>query len=473
MADVSEQGVHTYGAEESYVPPTDPEVCSRLEWFKDQKLALMMHFGLYGQLGIVASWALCGGAQSWARQENDGMTPAGPAFRKQYFDLKRTFNPIRMQPDAWADVAARNGFRYLLFTTKHHDGFCLFDTKRTDFKTTDVECPFHTHPYADVTRSVFDAFRARGIGIGAYFSKPDWHCPWYWAENMERPVGSTENPTYDPKRHPQLWEEFVRFTQEQVMELMTEYGKVDILWLDGGQVNPHISQRNPGAPDQDIRMDELAARARKEQPGLIIADRTVGGANENYLTPEGVVPDRMISVPWESCVPLGRDFNYIFDDDYKSPRELVQLLVDVICRGGNLALNVSPQPDGRLPDRAVRSLDGLGDWLRGNGEAVYGTRPCAPYFAERISYTQSKDKSALYVFYAMPEGERLGKTVTLPLPAPPRRIELLDCGERPFVRVKVDSPAYHAKGLYEGAEVYLPVWMERTSPLTLAFKVER
>ena len=472
MADVIEQGVHTYSAEEGYVPPTQPEVCRHLEWFKDQKLALMMHFGLYAQLGIVASWALCGEAQNWARQENDGMAPTGTAFQKQYFGLKRTFNPIRMQPDEWADLAARNGFRYLIFTTKHHDGFCLFDTKQTDFKTTDAECPFHTHPCADVTRSVFDAFRARGMGIGAYFSKPDWHCPWYWAEGMEKPVGATKNPTYTPEQHPELWEKFVRFTHNQMMELLTGYGKIDILWLDGGQVNPHISQREPNTPDQDIRMDELVAQARKSQPGLIVVDRTVGGANENYITPEGVVPDHRIAVPWESCVPLGRDFNYIFDDDYKSPRELVQLLVDVICRGGNLALNVSPQPDGRLPDRAVRSLDGLGAWLRSNGEAVYGTRPCAPYFAGRISYTQSKDQKSRYAFYAVREGEKLGKTVVLPLAETPKHVELLDGGERPFKRVKVDSPEFHAKGLHEGVEVSLPTWLEEACPLTLAFKVE-
>ena len=166
----------------------------------------------------------------------------------------------------------------------------MFDSKYTDYKVTSPDCPFHTHKYANIVKHVFDAFREEGLGIGAYFSKPDWHCPWYWAEGMEKPVGIDRNPTYDPAEHPELWNQFVEFTQNQMMELVEDYGPIDILWLDGGQVNPKNMH-------QDIRLHEVAEKARKIKPDLLFADRTVGGEFENYITPEQSLPPYPIHVP--------------------------------------------------------------------------------------------------------------------------------------------------------------------------------
>ena len=402
MDNMIKKGVHGCSREETYVAPTDPLIRERLEWFRDQKLALMMHFGPYTQIGS-CSWPLCDGEASWSRAfvdwEKDPET-----FRQQYFDLSKSFNPLRIQPDQWADFAAENGFKYLIFTTKHHDGFCLFDSQYTDYKTTDEACPFHTHKYADIVKSVFDAFRKKGIAIGAYFSKSDWHCPWYWAEGMEQPVASTPCPTYNPAEHPELWEQFKEFTHHQIMELMENYGRIDILWLDGGQVKP--------SRGQDIQMNELVAKAREVQPWLITVDRTVGGENENYFTPEQSVPEDVMRVPWESCVTVGKSWPFRYSDTYKSARSLVHLLCGVVSRGGNLALNIGPQPDGRLPEQAMRELAGLGTWLKQNGDAIYGTRAMDVPQIGRVMYTQKGD--SVYAILPLRENETLPCQVLIP-----------------------------------------------------------
>ncbi|MBQ2546591.1 MAG: alpha-L-fucosidase, partial [Clostridia bacterium] len=339
-------------------------------------------------------------------------------IKEQYRNLNKCFNPARLRPEVWADVAARNGFRYFIFTTKHHDGFCLFDSKYTDYKTTSPDCPFHTHKYADVTKAVFDAFRARGIAIAAYFSKPDWHCPWYWTPGMDKPIAADRNPTYKPAEHPELWESFVEFTHNQMMELVRDYGPIDILWLDGGQVRP--------SNGQDIRLSEFVKKAREINPTLLTADRTVGGENENYITPEQSVPAGPIRVPWESCVTVGYAFSYRFKERYKTSRQLVHLLIDVVCRGGNLALNIAPQPDGTLPADAVKSVDGMGDWLRENGEAIYGTRLADPNEDGITAFT--KKGGVHYALVRLPEGERLGETLTIPWPHEANRLTLLSLG---------------------------------------------
>jgi alpha-L-fucosidase len=229
---------------------------------------------------------------------------------------------------------------------------------------------------------------------------------------------SSRGPSYDPVFHPELWEGFRAFTKNQILELCRNYGKLDILWFDAGWVK---------SPGQDIRLGEIVEEARKIQPWLLSADRTVGGPYENYITPEQCVPEAPLGVPWESCVTIGTQFSFKFEDEYKSPRELVHLLVDILALGGNLALNIGPQPDGRLPSGAIKSARGLGDWLKIYGEAVYGTRPCAPYKADQIRFTRKGKRVYAIRLYAADA------------PAPPREeipwaepvgaIRMLDTGE--------------------------------------------
>ena len=418
MADNIKQGLHGCSREDQYVRPEDPLIRERLEWFQDQKLALMMHYGPYSQLGIDASWALSDGDFSWSRRSVDWEDDP-ETFRKQYIDMYKSFNPVRFQPDKWAEFAAENGFRYLIFTTKHHDGFCMFDSKYTDYKITNPDCPFHAHKYANIVREVFDAFRKKDIAIAAYFSKPDWNCPWYWAEGMEHPVAYSRNPTYNPAEHPELWEKFTEFTHNQIMELMEDYGRIDILWLDGGQVNP--------ANGQDVLMSELVAKARTVQPWLITADRTVGGENENYITPEQSIPGQAIRIPWESCVTVGSQWGYRFGDTYKSARTLIHMLIQVVSHGGNLALNVGPQPNGELPEEALCELRGLGTWLRVNGEAIYGTRPADIAKVGEICYTTKENST--YALIPLEEHETLSGSILIPWDKSADTVTCLTTGE--------------------------------------------
>ena len=450
MADLIKQGMHGCSREEEYVRPDDPVIRERLEWFQDQKLALMMHFGIYSQLGLCESWPLSDGDASWSRGGID-WEPDAETFKSQYVNLNRSFNPVRVQPEKWAAFAKENGFKYLIFTTKHHDGFCLFDTKYTNYKSTAPDCPFSTHKHANIVKSVFDAFRAEGLGIAAYFSKPDWNCPWYWAKGMEQPVAASRNPTYDPKKHPDVWEKFVQFTHGQMMELIRDYGRIDILWLDGGQVAP---QNN-----QDIRLSEFVEKARKLQPWLLTADRTVGGPNENYITPEQSVPAGPIRVPWESCVTAGTAFSYRFDEQYKTPRQLAHLLIDVVCRGGNLALNIAPQPDGRLPAPAMRAVEKLGDWLRDNGEAIYGTRMAEPNEDGPVAFTKKGDTR--YALIRLKENEALGDSVFIPWPE--------KAGKMTVVGLKAPLRFERAEN---GYRVEVPLLLRGTNPLAPVIRME-
>jgi lysophospholipase L1-like esterase len=205
------------------LPETEARLKNRLEWFQDLKFGFMMHWGAYSQMGCIESWPLVWADRKWGNpsiQTREEMTD----FRKRYFALAGTFRPVAFDPRAWAAAAQDAGMKYVVFTTKHHDGFSMFDTKQTGYKAP-----------GNITHQVFDAFRSRGFGIGAYFSKPDWHHPDYWSPET---FPEDRNPNYDTLAQPEKWNRFRDFVHGQIRELVTGYGPIDILWLDGGQVRP-------------------------------------------------------------------------------------------------------------------------------------------------------------------------------------------------------------------------------------------
>lgn len=405
--------------DERYVPETDPLVIEKLDQWQDIKFGLLMHWGTYSQWGIVESWSICPEEYEWCNRTK-GSSPGNYfAYKKEYEELQRTFNPVKFNPDKWARAAKEAGMKYVVFTTKHHDGFSMFDSKHTDYKVTHPDTPFSGNPKANITKEVFDAFRKEGLWAGAYFSKPDWNNPNYWDPYYPP---KDRNVNYEPEAHPEKWNKFVDFTHNQILELLTDYGKVDILWLDGGWVtktpkstitswydaqlkdneNGYLKHR---IINQDIRMDELVVKAREKQPGLIVVDRAVHGKNQNYLTPENRVPEKPLPYPWESCIIAGGGWSYSFDAEYMTGREAVHTLVDIVAKGGNLLLNIAPSPEGEWDEGAYKLLDEIGTWMKVNDEAIYGTQAMAPYKFNNICVTSKKDGS-VYLIYLVGKDEK-------------------------------------------------------------------
>ncbi len=364
---------------------TDPQVLANVEKFRDLKFGLFIHWGPCSQWGARIAWPLSP-TQTWARPDE---LPAWQernknfeVFARDYFDLNTTFNPGRFDPDQWALAARQAGMKYVVFVTKCHDGFAMFDTQQSDYCVTDPSCPFHSNARANITKEVADAFRRQGLSIGLYFSMPDWHhSDW---EDPSLPPLRLFQPNYDVTKHPDKWQRFLDFLHHQVEELMTGYGPIDILWLDGGA-------------GSGWKMDDLAAMARRHQPGVLIVHRGAGGRYENYRTPEQQIPGQALPYAWETCLTMGDYWAYVPNDYYKPARELIQLIVEIACKGGNLLLDIGPDADGCLPQESVARLSEIGQWMQFNGEAIYGTRPVAPYREGRVCLTRKGD--AVYLIH--------------------------------------------------------------------------
>ena len=337
-------------AQHDSIPESDPTILQRIDEWQDLKFGFMMHWGIYAQWGIVESWNICN--EPWINRNGANYED----YKRAYQALNRTFNPKHFIPEQWATAAKQAGMRYVIFTTKHHDGFCMFDTRYTDYSSTGSECPAKT----DFTRGVVDAFRDAGFWTGLYFSKPDWHNDDYWAHEWATP---DRNINYSIADHPDRWQRFCDFTYNQIQELTRNY-RPDILWLDGGWIRPAWSVNDETRPwlgcsgqVQDIDMPHIARMARGYNPQLIIVDRSVGGRYENYRTPEKQVPDTPLPYPWETCMTLGDSWSYVHNDNYKSAKTLIHMLCDIVAKGGNLLLNVGPDADGNLPAEALQRME--------------------------------------------------------------------------------------------------------------------
>ena len=306
--------------------------------------------------------------------------------------------------------------------------WCLQQNIMTDFQCSIQNLPiikllrktrlFSSHPKANIAKEVFKSFRNEGLWAGAYFSKPDWNHKSYWDPYYPP---KDRNVNYSPVENPEKWNEFVEFTHNQIMELMTDYGKMDILWLDGGWVaktpkaditewykhtldNAEEGYLKHRIVNQDIKMDELVVKARQKQPGLIVVDRAVHGKNQNYLTPENRVPEKTLPYPWESCIISGGGWSYTPNAKYMSGRQGIHTLIDVVAKGGNLLLNIAPSPKGEWQDGAYKLLKAYEDWMKINNIAIYNTKPIAPYKESNICFTQNK-KGDVFALYLADENE--------------------------------------------------------------------
>ena len=424
---------------DGYVWPTDEAVLQKLRAWQDLKFGVLIHWGLYAQVGIVESWSIA--CENWITRDT---TQTYEQYKQWYWGLCDTFRPTRFDPSQWAEACRRAGMRYVLFTTKHHDGFCLWDSHETDF--TIARHAFRDDARRDVARHVFTAFRDRGFMTGAYFSKPDWHSQFYWWDVYPN---RGRNTTYDTRQY--RWQQFTAFTHRQIRELMSGYGPLDILWLDGGWVYPENHQ--------DIDMPGLARMARSLQPGLLIVDRTIRGPYENYQTPERTIPERQLTHPWESCIPLSDDWGYVTRPRWKSAARVVATLIEIVAKGGNMVLGVGPTPEGLLQPEVTARLDSIGQWLTANGRAIYQTRPTPHYQEGDIFFTRSADGHVVYALYRHTEGQPMPTSLTWTqnLPARGASLRLVSTGQRLKYHTDADGRL----------SVYLP---KRLAPQSLAIE---
>lgn len=297
----------------------------KLGWFRDAKFGLMIHWGPASLLGT---------EMSWSRSDHRGEAGSGPVATSTYDRLYERFNPVEFNADEWARVAKSAGAKYLVFVTKHHDGFCMFDSRLTDY--TVLHSPLHR----DVTAEVADACRRAGLRLGFYYSQPDWH-----------------HPDYHAGRHAR----YIQYLDGQISELCTNYGRVDVLWFDG------LYWRT-----WDWDSPGLFRLVHELQPGALINDRA--GFDGDFATLEQGAWEYETRRAWESCITLGEQWSWKPGDKLKSSRECVEKLVRCVGGGGNLLLNIGPRPDGHIDPPQVECLEAIGAWLRSYGESIYGTR---------------------------------------------------------------------------------------------------
>lgn len=415
QAQEAQSFVHQQSNTEDYVWPTDPQVLTKLKHWQDQKFGVLMHWGLYSVPGVVESWSIC--SEDWIVRERK---PTYEEDKAWYWSQKDSLNPVNFDPSKWADVMKKAGMKYMIFTTKHHDGFCMFDTKYTDFSI--AHGPFGKDPRHNIAKEVFDAYRNKGFMIGCYFSKPDWHSKWFW-----NPYYATPNRriNYKKKKHPDWWQNYRKFTQNQLNELTTDYGNIDILWLDGGWIT-----------GDEIGLDTILVDARKRNPGMISVDRTIRGKNENYQTPEQGIPAKQLDIPWESCITLSHAWGWTPNAKFKSPNKVIGILSEIVAKGGCLALGVGPKADGTLQPEVVNTLLRIGSWLNKNGQAIYSTVNAAHYNDGKVWFTADKNGKTLYAIYALEDGEKTPKTITWTENKPKGKLVLLQNGKSVKYTVK-------------------------------------
>jgi len=272
--------------------------------------------------------------------------------RRQYEKLMARFNPTRFDADAWVDLAARAGARYITATAKHHDGFCLFDSRHTDFKIT--KTPFGR----DLIGELIHACQRRGMHIILYYSQPDWHHP-----NYVHKLGAFKDLQRPPPTDRPDWPKFQQYLENQVLELVTRYGRIDGIWFDGS----HKSER-------DWRGRHLYQLIKRRQPWAVVNDRARYG---DFFTPERSLPDDLTGFLFEACESVATEsWGYQKDTPLFSVPHLIESLVRIAAAGGNYLLNVGPKPDGTIPEDQALRMEAIGAWLKRNGEAVYSTREC-------------------------------------------------------------------------------------------------
>lgn len=329
----------------------------RTKWYCDARFGMFIHWGLYS---IPARGEWVRSTERMPKEEYD-----------QFFDEFTTEN---YDPKEWARLAKKAGMKYAVLTAKHHDGFCLYDTALTDFKSTKAPCK------RDLVREFLDAFRAEGIRVGLYFSIIDWRHPDF-PHYGDKFHPMRDNEEFKGKEHD--FDRYLTYMHGQVKELLTNYGHLDLMWFDFsyGPMNC-----------EKWKASELIEMVRSIQPHIVIDNRLEGSAENagsirtlnptaysgDFASPEQMVPPEGIRdeggnpIPWEACITLNNNWGYAAHDyHYKSAKMVIHMLVECVSKNGNLILNVGPNAKGEIPKESVEILEEVGTWMHQNGRSIY------------------------------------------------------------------------------------------------------
>ena len=365
---------------------TEKERMQRLEWWQEARFGMFIHWGLYAQPA----------RGEWVKT-NERMTDEE---YKKYFEL---FDPDLYDPVEWARAARKAGMKYVVITSKHHDGFCLWDSDQTDYNATNT-------PYGmDLLEPFVKAFRDEGLRVGFYYSGPDWHHPEYPIDIPRCPHPMRDNEELLKTNKDRDINKYLDYMYRQVEELLTGYGQIDLFWSDYGSTL--FSEEN------QQKADRLVGLIRETQPQIIINDRLYGqyklshqGWGWDYRSPEQSIPAGWVSmegkkVPWETCQTIDGSWGYARDKKvssrygWKSSEQLIRLLVEIVSKGGNLLLNIGPTGRGTIEQGMLDRMSDIGHWMETHSRSIYGCTAAPEEFIkpENCLLTYNPELNRMYV----------------------------------------------------------------------------
>jgi alpha-L-fucosidase len=359
------------------------ETGARGEWFNEARFGMFIHWGVY---------AVPAGEYKGGTNHAEWIQLTAKIPNSEYEKFAEQFDPVEFNAKEWVRVAKDAGMKYMVITAKHHDGFCMFDSKLTDY-TIVKATPYKRDPLKDLS----EACREAGIKFCVYYSIPDWHHPDFPEKYGQRGgFHGAPNPDAD-------LEKYVAYLKGQIRELLTGYGPIGIVWFDGG--GAFGGSARPQMPAL-IHAQEIIDEIHELQPQCLVNNRL--GLPGDYTTPEQRIPtNRMANATWETCMTLNRHWGYNKNDNnWKEPKVVIRNLVDIASKGGNYLLNVGPTAEGVFPPDSIRILGEVGKWTKANGEAIYGTT-ASPFDAAPAwgRVTQRGNKLYLHVFDRPADGK--------------------------------------------------------------------
>lgn len=407
----------------------------RMEWWRDSKFGMFIHWGAYSIIGGERGTKIAGGGAEWAMDKLDYTI-------EDYEKFPEMFNPVMFDADAWVSMAKNAGMKYIVLTSKHHEGFALWDSKVSDYDVMDTS-PFKR----DVVKELSEACKKQGIKFCLYYSIVDWHHP--QAQGNLYPnynISQHDDPSVVNPEFPEYYENYMK---PQVGELLKNYGDIGVVWFDGDWISDYTTEMGKDLYKyiRDIQPNTIVNnRVDKGRTGMDGMNNHPGEFAGDFGTPEQEIPDTGIDSDWEACMTMNGTWGYKpSDNNWKSSEDLIEKLVDIVSKGGNFLLNIGPDGFGRFPAESIRRLEAMGQWTKVNGEAVYGAS-ASPYEKPKWGrYTQKDGVVYAHVFDWPKDGVlKLNKEIKVKkatlLSAPDKALNALGTSREVLVDVPMLAP---------------------------------